>query len=57
MTSIKSCTCTDLVEIGDHMTDIVDNKAILYKTYLCKQCLTVKVKKYNVQYESEMSFS
>lgn len=51
------CEHNNLIEIGQHLTELKDGKAILYKTFLCTDCQIIKVKKYNVQYESELSFS
>lgn len=57
MTKLNTCQHTNLIEIGNYMTDLKDGSAVLYKTFLCVDCQIIKVKKYNVQYESELSFS
>lgn len=53
----EKCTCESCIEIGSYLTPIIDKQGTLFKTELCPSCLTVKVKKYTVQYESELSFS
>lgn len=58
MTKLNTCQHTNLIEIGNYMTDLKrDGSAVLYKTFLCVDCQIINVKKYNVQYESELSFS
>jgi len=57
MTKLNTCQHTNLIEIGNYMTDLKDGSAVLYKTFLCMGCQIINVKKYNVQYESELSFS
>ena len=46
------CTCADLKEIGFHRCQ----DDMIYITYLCQGCQKIKIRKFKLEFVSEMKF-